>query len=204
MVSVEQNTRLTSRFSLPEIKSSVLQLLGKNKAPGPDGYTIEFLISFWDHFKDNYLALFNEFYENGRFNACVKENFICLFKKKEDAVRVKDFRPISLTTLIYKLVAKVLTERLKKVMPSIIAPSQSGFLEGRQILGPIFIANEAVEDYRIRKKKGWIVKLDLEKAFDRVDWAFLEEVMRKKNFVERWILWIMGCIKNPKYSVFFH
>ena len=88
-----------------EIKSAV-QLLGKNKAPGPDGYTAEFLISFWDHFKDNFLALFNEFYENGRLNACVKENFICLIKKKEDAVRVKDIRPINLTTLIYKLVAK--------------------------------------------------------------------------------------------------
>ena len=72
-------------------------------------------------------------------------------------------------------------------MPSIIAPSQSGFLEGRQILDPILIANKAVEDYRIRKKKGWIIKLDLEKAFDIVDWAFLEKVMHKKNFAEKWI-----------------
>ena len=186
---------------MSEIKYA-LQLLGKNKAPGPDGYIAEFLISFWDHFKDNCLTLFNEFYENGRLNACVKENFICLIKKKEDAIRVKDFSPISPTTLIYKLVAKVLTERLKKVMPSIIAPSQCGFLEGRKILDPILIENEAVEDYRIRKKKGWIIKLDLEKAFDRVDWAFLGKVMCEKNFTESWILWIMGCINNPKYSVF--
>ena len=58
----------------------------------------------------------------------------------------KDFRPISLTTIVYKVIAKILAERLKKVMPSIIAPTQSAFIEGRQILDPIVIANEIVEE----------------------------------------------------------
>ncbi|XP_038903533.1 uncharacterized protein LOC120090100 [Benincasa hispida] len=96
----------------------------------------------------------------------------------------------------------VLAERLKLVMPSIIAPSQSAFTEGRQILDPILIANEAVEDYRVKKKKGWILKLDMEKAFNRVDWDFLEKVLRNKNFSQKLIEWIMGCVKNPMFSVF--
>ena len=66
---------------------------------------------------------------------------------------MKDFRPISLTTLSYKVVAKVLVERLKSVMDSIISPYQSAFIEGRQKLDPILIANEAVEDYRAKKKR---------------------------------------------------
>ena len=58
------------------------------------------------------------------------------------------------------------------------------------------------EEYRIKKKKGWILKLDLEKAFDRVDWGFLEKVLQGKNFDSKWTSWIMGCIINPKFSIF--
>ena len=67
-------------------------------------------------------------------------------------------------------------------MPSIIASTQSAFTKGRQIINPILIANKAVEEYRSKKEKGWILKLDLEKAFDRVDWEFLEKVLHGKNF----------------------
>ncbi|MEI4927397.1 reverse transcriptase domain-containing protein, partial [Klebsiella pneumoniae] len=83
---------------------------------------------------------------------------ICLIQKKEDVVHAKDFRPISFTTLTYK-VAKVLADRLKLVIYSIISPFQSAFFEGRQILDSILIANEAVEGYRAKKKRGWILKL---------------------------------------------
>ena len=69
-------------------------------------------------------------------------------------------------------------------------------------MDPIFITNEVVEDYQAKKKKGWILKLDLEKAFDRVDWDLLEKVLRNKHFDEKWIDWIMGCVKSPRYSVY--
>lgn len=87
-------------------------------------------------------------------------------------------------------------------MPSIIAPNQSALIEGGQILDLLLIAKEAVEDYYSKKKKSWILKLDLEKAFDRVDWAFLEKVLIGKNFEPRWISWIMGCVTHPKFSIF--
>lgn len=69
-------------------------------------------------------------------------------------------------------------------MPTTI--STSAFIEGRQILDPILIANEVVEDYKTRRKSGWLLKLDLKKAFDKVDWAFLEELMTQKQFGRRW------------------
>lgn len=122
--------------------------------------------------------------------------------QKEDAILVKDFRPISLTTLVYKLVAKVLVKRLKRVMPKVIAPTQSAFIGGRKILDPILIANGVVEEYRSKKKKGLLLKLDLERAFDRVDWVFLEKVLVGKQFDPKWISWIMGCASNPKFSIF--
>lgn len=167
-VSSVQNVVLVIQFSVEEIFKA-LKALGSNIAPGPDGFTAEFLIKHWSNFKDIFESLMANFQINGRLNACIQENFVFLVQKKENATLVKDFRPISLTTLTYKVVAKILSERLKQVMDAIISPIQSAFTEGRQILDPILIANEAVEDYKAKRKKGCILKLDPEKDFDRVD-----------------------------------
>ena len=95
----------------------------------------------------------------------------------------------------YKIITKVLVERLKKVMLDIISPSQSAFIGGRQITDLVLVANEIVEEYQSKKKKGWILKLDLEKAFDRVDWNFLEEILMIKGFNSKWISWINGALE---------
>ena len=94
-----------------------------------------------------------DFHKNGRLNACIQENFTYLVQKKENAILVKDFHPISLTILTNKVVAKVLAKRLKQVMNAIISPFQSAFIERRQILDPVLIANEVVEDYKAKQKR---------------------------------------------------
>lgn len=86
-------------FTTNEIRKAVKELQ-KNKAPGLDGFTAEFSIKLWDKLKDIFMNFFKDFYGNGKLNSCVKGNFICLIQKKEDAVLVKDFRPISLTTIV--------------------------------------------------------------------------------------------------------
>lgn len=147
------------------------------------------------------MRFFTEFHMSGLINACLKDNFICLIPRKENVEKIKDFRPISLTPT-YKSLAKVLTERLRHVIPNIISLNQSGFIEGRQILDPVLIANEFVDFYRTQKKSGWILKLDIEKAFDRMNWDFLVVVLNMKGFGSRWIKWINGCIRGNKFSVF--
>jgi hypothetical protein len=123
----------------------------------------------------------------GTFDPSFNSTFIVLIPKVQDSVFVGDFRPISLRNVLCKLVAKVLANRLKKVLPTLISPNQSAFVPGKLITKNIIVAYEALHtmNTRMRGKKGYMaVKLDMSKAYDRVEWAFLEKMLRKMGFAE--------------------
>lgn len=105
-----------------------------------------------DVVKSDLLKVFFEFFERGVVNGCTNATFICLIPKKSESIKIKDFRPISLVTSLYKILAKVLSNRLREVMSDTIAGNQCAFVEGRQILDLALIANEGVEEYRVKKK----------------------------------------------------
>lgn len=127
--------------------------------------------------------------------------FLFYFRKKEGAVDMSNFRPIGLIISLYKIISKVLSVRLRKVMERVVDATQSAFVKGRQIIDGILIANECVHCLKKERKSGLVCKIDLEKAFDRVDWNFLKWVMKKKGFGNRWIRWIMGCLDHPHFSI---
>ncbi|RVW55706.1 LINE-1 retrotransposable element ORF2 protein [Vitis vinifera] len=99
--------------------------------------------------------------------------FLVLIPKKGGAEDLTDFRPISLVGSLYKLLAKVLANRLKKVVGKVVSTTQNAFVEGRQILDAALIANEVIDSLMKRKESGVLCKLDLEKAYDRINWDFL-------------------------------
>ncbi|TYK27010.1 uncharacterized protein E5676_scaffold901G00170 [Cucumis melo var. makuwa] len=123
----------------------------------------------WNLIKGDPEADFKEFFERGILNNSLVETFICLIPKKENANRVEEFRLISLITSVYKILAKALANWLRKVLPSTISKARGAFLIGRQILDQAFIANEAVEEYRSKKKEGVLLKLEFEKVYNLVD-----------------------------------
>ena len=125
--------------------------------------------------------MFQDFFKNKVINRRCNETYICLIPKKKEMARVSDFRPISLVTSLYKVISKVLATRLKKVLPSIINDSQMAFVEGRQILDAILIASEVVDQWSSKGRKGVLLKLDLEKAYDKVDGSFLDMAMKLKR-----------------------
>ncbi|RVW34286.1 putative ribonuclease H protein [Vitis vinifera] len=180
---------------------AALSDLGKDKAPGPDGFTMAFWLFSWELVKVEIMGFFKEFHERGRFVKSLNATFLVIVPKRGGAEDLKDFRPISLVGSLYKLLAKVLANRIKKVLGKVISESQNAFVEGRQILDAVLIANEAV-DSRLKDNVGGVLcKLDIEKAYDRVSWSFLLAVLKEMGFGQRWIKWIDWCISTVKFSV---
>lgn len=131
----------------------------------------------------------------------VNSSFIALIPKVEQPQLVNDFRPISLINCTIKIVTKVLANRLKRVLSSLIAENQSAFITGRQIPDGILVANELVHGFSIGPMKGFILKLDFEKAFDSISWEFLFQFLRKMKFGERWIQWVKNIFSTIRISI---
>nr|GEW25655.1 RNA-directed DNA polymerase, eukaryota [Tanacetum cinerariifolium] len=134
-------------------------------------------------------------------NEGCNSSFVALIPKSPNANLVKDFRPISLIGSIYKIIAKILTNRLVCVLDDIVNEVQSAFIADRQILDGPFILNEVLHWCKTKKKRALIFKVDFEKAFDSVRWDFLDEVLRKFGFGDKWCNWIQCCLKSSRGSI---
>ena len=119
------------------------------------------------------MSFFREFHEHGMFFRSLNSIFLVLVPKKGGVEDLRDFRCISLVGGLYKLLAKVLANRLKKVVGKVVSSSQNAFVEGRQILDAVLIANEAIDSLLKSNECEVMCKLDIEKAYDHLKWDFL-------------------------------
>nr|CAN64640.1 hypothetical protein VITISV_033931 [Vitis vinifera] len=178
-----------------------LMEMSGDKAPGPDDFTMAFWQSCWGFVKGEILEMFKEFYEQSSFLKSLNNTFLVLIPKKGGAADLGDFRLISLLGGLYKLMAKVLANRLKRVLNKVVAPTQNAFVMGRPILDASLIANEVIDSWQKRKEKGLICKLDIEKAYDSINWQFLLKTLHKMGFGSKWLGWMWSCISFAKFSV---
>ena len=199
-ISLQDAESLETPFAENEIHSALMEMNG-DKAPGPDGFTVAFWQDAWDFAKEEIMEMFKEFHEHSSFVKSLNNTFLVLIPKKSGAENLGDFRPISLVGGLYKLLAKVLANRLKKVIGKVVSIAQNAFVKGRQILDASLIANEVIDSWQKRKEKGLICKLDIEKAYDSINWKFLTKVLQKMGFGPKWMEWMWSCVSSAKFSI---
>lgn len=199
-LSPEQSSSLVAQFTHREIDEDV-RSCNAQKAPGPDGYSFSFIKEAWETIKYDVYKIVEEFFSTSRLPKGSKAAFFALIAKCDNPEGFKDFRPISMVGCIYKIIAKLLSTRLQRVMDCLIGPHQSSFIAGRQILDGALIAGELIDTCRKKKIKATILKLDFHKAFDSVAWSFLEWIMIQMGFPRLWISWILSCVSSAAASI---
>jgi hypothetical protein len=145
--------------------------------------------------------MFDQFHGNECLPKCLSAYFLTLIPKVKSPQALGDFRPISLLGCLYKMVTKVLANRLAKVMGDLISKNQSAFLKGRQLVEGVVVVNEVINFAKKNRKKCLIFKVDFEKAYDSVDWGFLDYMLGRFGFNSKWRAWMRACICVGSMSV---
>ena len=202
-VTEEQNRYLLNPFEAEEVKTAPFSM-HPDKAPGPDGMNLGFFQTYWDIVGEQVTSACLDCLQNCRLPLGINDTTLVLIPKKEKSTKLPDLRPISLSNIIYKIIAKVLANRLKHVLPSIISVTQSAFILGRMITNNIMIAHE-VNHYLKRKRQGkhgfLALKMDKSKAYDRIEWQFLKGMLLKLGFHKSWVHKLIICVSIVRYHV---
>jgi hypothetical protein len=175
----EDRAFLTRPFSIEEIKKVVFGLK-HNSAPGPDGFPADFFQDFWDLIHIDLWILFKDFYGGVLDIKRLNFGLVTLLPKVDNPVDMRNFRPICLLNVCYKIITKVLTNRLSTCITKVISEYQYGFIKGRYIMDGVVSLNEILHEVRQKKQSGVVLKIDFEKAYDKVNWQFLHCMMEKR------------------------
>lgn len=195
----DMNDSLNKEIEEEEIRSAIWTL-NPDKAPGPDGFPICFYRAFWGLIKKDLIKMIRWIQQKGKIGGYTNATFLALIPKENRLSSFSRFRPISLCNASYKILSKILASRLKPLLPYLISENQGGFLPNRQITDSILLVQEAIHSSLSRKEKGFILKLDLANAFDRVRHSFLFAVLRKMGFESPFLSLISTCIFGPWIS----
>ena len=184
--------------------SEALNQMCPTKAPGPDGLSAAFYQKHWNEVKEGVLTTCLHILNTQGILAPLNYTYIALIPKKGKPRRVTDFRLISLCNVIYRIVAKSIANRFKQILHQIISPMQSAFIPDRLITDNVIVGYECLHKIRHCKgrKNGLVaLKLDVSKAYDRLEWSFIEQTMKRMGFSQNWIGLVMKCISSISFSL---
>lgn len=197
----EDHERLIREVKDEEIKD-VLFSMPNDKSPDPDGYTSEFFKKAWQVIGKEFTIAVKSFFVKGFLPKGVNTTILALIPKKLGANEMKDYSPISCCNVIYKVVSKIIANRLKEVLPDLISLNQSAFIKDRLLIENLLLATELVKDYHKDSiSSRCAIKIDISKAFDSVQWEFLLNTLTAMNFPAKLIQWIRLCVTTASFSV---
>lgn len=199
-ITEDDNENLCKPITELEIKNALFQM-EHNKAAGPDAIPIEFFQTCWDLVKKDIVEMFDDFHKGTLDVSRLNYGIITLLPKVPDASRIQQFRPICLLNCLYKWITKVLAIRLSPFAEKLICQEQTAFMKGRNIMSGIMALHEILHETKRKKKTGVVLKLDFEKAYDKVDWTFLLESFQKRGFNAKWCSWIHQVVSGGTVSV---
>lgn len=202
-VSAEVNDRLKEPYTNAEIKRALFEM-HPAKAPGIDGYSTLFYQKFWSVIQSEVCHEILQFLNTGDLDKKWNETVIIMVPKGSDPQGIADYRPISLCNVFMRIVTKVLANRIKDFLPSIIGEEQSAFIKGRLISDNILLAHEVMHSLKQKRKRKdafLAVKIDMSKAYDRVNWRFLEKFMKRIGLESQWVDRVMHCVESVSYKL---
>lgn len=197
-----QNEALLSEITLAEVKEAVFSM-HPDKSPGPDGLNPSFFQSFWSIIGMDVFKFCQDFMNTGELPREVNQTTVCLIPKVKQPQSMTELRPISLCNVLVRILSKVLSNRLKPCLNLLISDKQSAFVEGRLLTDNALIAFE-INHFMKRRKQGKSgvagLNVDISKAYDRLEWSFIRNMMDKFGFHVTWVERVMKLVQTVSYN----
>ena len=203
VVTEEMNSDLMGDFTAQEVEVALKQM-APLKSPRPDGMPPIFYQNYWSLVGSDVVDAILMNLNTGTFPPSLGHSFITLIPKVNNPEYISQCRPISLSNVLYRVYSKVLANRLKKLLPKIVSEQQSAFMTDRLISDNIMVVFETLHymhNHSTRNNGYMALKLDMSKAYDRVEWLYMEKLMTKMGFCAAWVKLMMGCITTATYLV---
>ncbi|KAL6222512.1 hypothetical protein ACLB2K_005904 [Fragaria x ananassa] len=201
-VTAEMNQALLNPYTVEEVKEALFQM-HPSKASGPDGMSPFFYQKYWDLVDVQVSNAVISFLSTKDMPHDLNFTHVVLIPKEKEVQNMTQLRPIALCNVIYKIASKVLANRLKSFLSSIISPEHGAFVPNRLIADNTFVASELAHymNKLCRCQEGFMaLKLDISKAYDRLEWDFLKKILLKFGFDPSWVDLIMHCLSTVRYS----
>ncbi|GJV29926.1 putative RNA-directed DNA polymerase, eukaryota, reverse transcriptase zinc-binding domain protein [Tanacetum coccineum] len=200
-VSAATSLNMVQNVSNEEVKIAMFSI-GDDRASGPDGFMSAFFKKSWDLIGNDVCSAAKEFFNNGQLLKEINHTFLALIPKVATPLKVNDYRPISCCNVIYKCISKILTNRIIDGLKEVVSDNQSAFIPGRRITNNILITQEVMHNYhRDRGPPRCAFKVDIQKAYDMVDWKFLSNILILFGFHKKMVKWIMACVSSASFSL---
>lgn len=199
--STNQAQAMITTPDATEITNVIMKLNG-NKAPGPDGLTSGFFKAAWHLLGPETVASISAFFSTAFLPSATNSTILTLVPKRPGASAIGDFRPISCCNTLYKAISKLLVHRLKPILPDLILPNQTAFVQGRLLVENTVLAAEVVQGYHRNKgAKRIAIKVDIAKAFDTISWDFIFTCLASIGLPPLYIRWLRACVCTPSFTV---
>lgn len=200
MFNDEEGMDIFRDVTLQDVENT-LHGFAKDKSPGPDGWTVEIFIHFFDIMGEDIRLAVEESWKFGTVFGALNSTYLTLIPKTSHPDSYNDFRPIALCNLVYKVIAKIIADRIKPFLSKYISMEQYGFLQGRQIHDAVGVAQEILHSVKLKRLEALILQLDLVKAYDRVNWDFLRLILIQIGLPWQVMKWIMACTNSVNYAI---